>query len=261
MPKRLAYMLPVLALLACNDELTREEAAHAVYDHFVTVGPHLAHEPDISAENILVSDILQPDEATRVVRFRTFIESDTTGMLEVTLIRSDEGWALANYGGSTAQMVASIVHAYRRSLYEDLLPTLDYLGRVVGSWSDEISATAGTTTREIIQNTQQMLYRIDHVPTMNEMENLVDDDSLPSERITWGVFPDTEPVLVWVRDRANPERMCAESQDGDYFPTGDFRWMDRNSFEQCAGDRAPHGLLMHEAILEEIIASGGVWSE
>lgn len=261
MKLRYVVFLGAVLLTACNSDLGRNEAASLLYDHYLTAGPHLSDEVWFSSENILVESVLQPSAETRKVRFRFVRKADTTNIQTVSFTRSDDGWAITNYGPSALEFVASAVSEYRYSLYEDLLPALAYLrGKARDSRLTE-EAPPNESTAALLARIRRAQYSREHAPTRAELISFVISDSLPIDLISWGVFPDDEPVLIWVRDNEDQDRICAQAFNDDYMYilSDDFDWVDPDRYSQCRGDVAPYWLLIQEDLVMEIIASGGIW--
>lgn len=261
MRRCVACLLPLLAVLACGGELDRDEARRSLHGHFTDVAPHLRDNPEFPLSRVVIENILQPTERDRTVRFRLVTEaSDTSGVYEVAFVRSDEGWALTRYSNPTAQLVATMINSYRRGLYEDLLPPLGYLDNIVEDWrASYADGLGGQTTAEVLARSRRLTYRMDHTPTKTELMNMVHPDSLP-QGIEWGVFPEDEPVLIWLRDADDPDRVCVEPRDREYAFTGSFNWIDPEDYEQCIGDDAPYSLLTRD-LAEAIRGSGNLWPE
>lgn len=239
-----ALIAPLL-FAACTSDLTRQEATEKVRDHLFAAGSNRAEY--LIDMDVTVETILKPNDAMRTVRFRTFSTTDTSDVHEMTLTRSDEGWEITGYGPNTIGLVAGIVWGYRFDLYLDLLDPLSHLQAVVNKWQFEGSG--------------DLLYRLDHALPRHEMEGLVNAESVPVDRFTWGVYPDDDPVLIWVRDIDNPTRVCVEpfDDDFDYILSPEFDWVEGGEFDQCTGDEASYSMLMFDDLELEIVLIGGVW--
>lgn len=207
MKLRNAIVLTAVMLAGCSSELSRKDARNNIRERLAAAGLYLGEEPWSGIE-IRIETILQPNDTDRQVFYRLATETKKSGVYQDVYMRSDAGWSLTKPDSRVYSLAIEIEHAGRLAPYSTLVTYLDRLSHALDRWSAPAT-------------------RLASVPPRSELEPEVSADSLPPDLVSWGVYPDEEPLLIWVTDPANPERVCVMTYDEDLrLPDlDDFAWV------------------------------------
>lgn len=244
----LAYSVIVAAAgtSACLPDLTERNAAETIHAHLTATDGRWG-DSAIDAVEVIVDEILRADDDNHEVRFRLAEGADTSQVERMFLTRSRDGWAVSSYGSGTVEMVAAIILNRRWGLYEDLMGTLRDLEAARDNWVESSDPLVA-------------IQRLGSVPPLAELKKRIVADSIPGS-VEWGVYPDREPVLLWVRESSDEGRVCAVAYTSRYVP-GEYLWVVRDAApneSRCRGATTDHHTVMLEEMKAKIVANGNIW--
>jgi len=236
----------LLLLVSCSRELDNKKASTAIESHLRSVAPREISARAITFELI---QILYPDENNRDVRVNAKEKPITlkTGEkfggepkpLSFLFQRGSNGWTLTRYGDTTIDFVAELWSG-------EVLRDYDLLTRALDKLSSGKNVTPNTT--------------------QSQLARLISEKNIDiPNSIEWGIrapdFPN-QPAVLWVRERADKNVMCAKTLDvairlrNALFLPLDFIWM-TDEFLSCSGRKHDFGLMKSREKGKELIKKNG----